>query len=139
MVAHLGVIIFICMAIINTDTQRGDSMVAMAFIMEISSVFVAARSALARLGFKKTGFYLWISIFMVASFFLGRIVLLPCVIYLYSKQQGLTMVQGMLSMPRKCVVGTLLFYGLNCYWFFLMVRGCVKVLGTYRRTDKKVI
>ena len=125
---HLGVITFLCMAVINTDRQRGDGMVVVALIMEISSVFVAARSALARLGFKKTSLYLWISICMVASFFLGRIVLIPGIILLYSKQQGLSLVQGILTMPKKCAVGTLMFYGLNCYWFGLMVKGSIKVL-----------
>ena len=100
---HLGVITFLCMAVINTDRQRGDGMVVVALIMEISSVFVAARSALARLGFRKTNLYLWISIGMVASFFLGRIVLIPGIIFLYSKQQGLTLVQGILTMPKKCL------------------------------------
>ena len=125
---HIGVITFLWVAVLNTDRQRGDGMVAVSFIMEFSSVFVAARSALARLGFKNTSIYLWISICMVAAFLLGRIVLVPGVIYLYSMQQGMNMVQGVLSMPRQCVIGTIMFYGLNCYWFALMVKGCVKVL-----------
>ena len=125
---HIGVITFLWVAVLNTDRQRGDGMAAVSFIMEFSSVFVAARSALARLGFKNTSIYLWISICMVAAFLLGRIVLVPGVIYLYSMQQGMNMVQGVLSMPRQCVIGTIMFYGLNCYWFALMVKGCVKVL-----------
>ena len=133
---HLGVISFLCMAVTNTDRQRGDGMVVVSFLMEISSIFVAARSALARLEFKKTSLYLWISICMVGSFFLGRIVLVPGVIYLYSLQQGLTMVQGVQTMPKKCVIGTVMFYGLNCYWFALMVRGCIKVLQTKKELRK---
>ena len=133
---HLGVITFLWVAVLNTDRQRGDGMVAASFIMELSSVFVAARSALAKLGFKNTSLYLWMSVCMVATFLLARIVLLPGVIYLYSMQQGLTMLQGMLSMPRQCVIGTVMFYGLNCYWFSLMVRGCVRlVTGSRKKTE----
>ena len=108
--------------------------------MELSSVFVAARAALAKLGVKNTSLYLWMSVCMVATFLLARIVLLPGVIYLYSMQQGLTMLQGMLSMPRQCVIGTVMFYGLNCYWFSLMVRGCVRLVtgDTGRRKKTEV-
>ena len=69
---------------------------------------------------------------MVAAFLLVRILLVPLVIYLYSMEQGLSMVQGMLTMPRQCVMGTVMFYGLNCYWFALMVRGSVKVFRKYK-------
>lgn len=129
---HAGVITFLWVAVINTSRQRGDGMIALSFIMELSSVFVAARSALARLGFKNTRLYLCISICMVAAFLLVRILLVPLVIYLYSMEQGLSMVQGMLTMPRQCVMGTVMFYGLNCYWFALMVRGSVKVFRKYK-------
>ena len=131
---HLGVITFLCVAIINTNRKRGDGMIALSLIMEFSSVFVAARSAMARLGFKKTQLYLSISICMVVAFLVVRILLIPLLIYLYSKEQGMNMVQGVLSMPNQCVIGTVMFYGLNCYWFALMVRGSVQAFRKYKET-----
>jgi len=64
----------------------------------------------------------------VFTFFLARILLVPAVIFLYSSQIGALPLQGFLSIPLKCQLGTLAFYLLNSYWFFLMLRGCVKAL-----------
>jgi len=131
---HVGVITFLWVAIIGSGRQRGDGMIAVSLLMELSSVFVAARSCLARLGLKDSKFYLVVSIFMVVSFFAVRVVLIPAVVVLYSWQEGMTLSQGLASMPSQCVIGTIMFYSLNCYWFYLMARGCVKVMS---RPSKK--
>jgi len=128
---HLGILFLIYFGILGSGKKgHGDGIIAMGQLMELSSVFVAARSALAKLNMKTSKSYLAVSLAMVISFFLVRIVLVPSIILLYSQQTGRTVVQGWLSLPAKCQLGTAAFYCLNLYWFMLMIRGCVRV---YRR------
>jgi len=70
--------------------------------------------------------YLVAGILMVAAFFVSRVLLLPYIINLYSAQVGLSLLDGVLSLPLKCSLGSASFYCLNMYWFMLMLRGCVR-------------
>lgn len=136
---HIGIIIFLYMGILNTERLRGDGVIALAQIMELSSIFVAARSGLARLGLKHTQTYFIVSLLMVVSFMVARILLVPCIIWLYCSQQDLDLLGGISTMPIKCRVGTIAFYGLNLHWFFLMLRGAIKLYmkGRDQRKNKK--
>jgi len=125
---HLGILVLIYCGILGSGKKgHGDGVIAMGQVMELSSVFVAARSALAKLNMKHSRTYLVVSIAMVVSFFMVRIVLLPSLILLYSQQTRRTVIQGWLSLPVVCQLGTGAFYCLNLYWFMLMVRGSIKV------------
>ena len=126
---HLGIIFFMVFGILSpTRAGQGDGLITIGLLTELSSIFVAARGLLSRLGLRKSKWYLVVSICMVFTFFLARILLVPAVIFLYSSQIGALPLQGFLSIPLKCQLGTLAFYLLNSYWFFLMLRGCVKAL-----------
>lgn len=125
---HIGIIAVLLFGIIFTGRVRGDGVVGLALLMELSSIFVALRSFLAKLELKRTRAYLIVSILMVFTFFTARILLIPWVLHLYSTQSNLTMLQGLFSLPLVCRIGTALFYSLNIYWFSLMIKGCVKAI-----------
>lgn len=125
---HLGVIAFMALGVLSpTRAGQGGGLIAMGLLTEASSVPVAARGLLARLGMKGRRVYLYTSIAMVATFLAARVVLVPGVVVLYSLQRGLSPAQGFLSIPLKCRLGTAAFYALNLHWFFLMVRGCLRL------------
>jgi len=126
---HLGIVLFMVVGVLSpTRAGQGDGLITLGLLTELSSIFVAARGLLARLGLRKSKWYLAVSICMVFTFFLARILLVPAVIVLYSTQIGALPIQGFFSIPLKCQLGTLAFYLLNSYWFFLMLRGCIKAL-----------
>jgi hypothetical protein len=125
---HIGLIAVLLFGIIFTGRVRGDGVVGLALLMELSSIFVALRSFLAKLDLKRTRAYLIVSILMVLTFFTARILLIPWVLHLYSTQSNLTLLQGLFSLPLVCRLGTALFYSLNIYWFSLMLKGCVKAI-----------
>lgn len=77
---------------------------------------------------KGTRLYLVVSIIMVVTFFFCRIFLIPYMIHVYCVQTSQTLVAGLLSLPLACKVGTTSFYCLNMYWFYLMLKGCVKAV-----------
>jgi len=131
---HLGIIVFLYLGIIETSRVRGDGIIGFSLLMELSSIFVALRSLLGKLELKATLMYLVVSLSMVFTFFLCRILLLPYVVMLYCRQAELGLIQGVLALPTSCKVGTLSFYTLNMYWFSLMLKGCVKAV---RRKDLK--
>jgi len=93
------------------------------------------RSALGKLSLKKSGVYLAVSILMILTFLVCRILLIPAVIHLYCSQLGVGYLNAVLSLPFKCKLGTSSFYLLNLYWFSLMIKGAVKV---YRKKVLKV-
>ena len=115
--------------------MRGDGIVGMSLICEFSSIFVAWRSALSRLGFKQSKVYWFVGVTMIVIFFLVRILLLPTTVYLYCSQLGLSLYQGIMGLPKVCKVGTSIMYGLNLYWFSLMIIGLKKAL--FPRTKTK--
>jgi hypothetical protein len=128
---HLGIIAFFWFGLLApTRSGQGDGLIILSFCMELSSVFVAARGLLARLGLRSSRAHLWASLGMVASFLPARVLLVPAVVTLYGRQAGLGgPLQTFGSIPLKCQLGTAAFYGLNCYWFLLMLRGCGKALA----------
>jgi len=125
---HIGIIFILLFGIIFTSRVRGDGIVGFALLMELSSIFVALRSFLAKLNMKSTRAYLVISILMVITFFTARIVLIPMTLHLYSSQSNLSFVQGLVNLPLVCRLGTACFYSLNIYWFSLMIKGCIKAV-----------
>lgn len=124
---HLGIMAFLVIGILTTSRVQGDSIIGYSLLMELSSVFVALRSAIMKLSWKESRLYLVVSIIMLVTFFLCRILLMPVVIHLYCRQLGLGYLTAVLALPLKCKIGTSSFYALNLYWFSLMVKGAVKV------------
>ena len=84
---HLGIILFMAVGVLSpTRAGQGDGLITLGLLTELSSIFVAARGLLARLGLRESKGYLLVSIGMVVTFFLARILLVPAVIVLYSSQ-----------------------------------------------------
>lgn len=125
---HIGILVFLSLGILYTSRVRGDGIVGFSLLMELSSIFVALRSLLAKLELKSTKLYLQVSIIMVITFFFSRIFLLPYVVHLYCSQSNLGLLEGINSLPILCKLGTFSFYSLNLYWFYLMLKGCVKAI-----------
>jgi len=126
---HAGVIFFFGLGVLGpTRNGVGDGMIGMGQCIEVSSIALAARGLLDRLQLKATKLYTLVSVLMVVTFFFGRMVFVPWVISLYSRQHGLGPLAGFFSIPIKCQVCTSLAYGLNTYWFLLMLRGALRLI-----------
>ena len=115
---HLGIILFMAVGVLSpTRAGQGDGLIIIGLLTEFSSIFVAARGFLARVGLRESKWYIGVSIAMVVSFFIARILLVPLVIVLYSRQVpmklwnqyhihimsqiGIPTLQGFRSIPLK--------------------------------------
>ena len=84
---HLGIILFMAVGVLSpTRAGQGDGLIIIGLLTELSSIFVAARGFLAKVGLRESKWYIGVSIAMVVSFFVARILLVPLVIVLYSRQ-----------------------------------------------------
>jgi len=131
---HLVVLFATALGVLSTTRNTGDGLIAMAYIMELSSVFLASRGFLARLGMKSSSLYFYFSASMVLTFFVVRVLLVPFMVLLFCKEKDVHLIEGLGSLPIKCIIGTLFFYTLNSYWFALMIRGCVKTFNKRKVT-----
>jgi len=134
---HLVIITVVIPGILLQTRVRGDGIIGMSFLMEWSSIFVAWRSCLSRLGFKSSPMYRIVGVLMIIVFFLVRILLLPVAIYLCSAEADLNVIDLIKSLPNVCKIGTTAFYCLNLYWFSLMIIGLKKVIVESFSTKNK--
>lgn len=97
------------------------------FMMEFSTPFVSLRSILSTLGMKNSRAYIANGLVMLGSFFLCRIVMWPYVFYKYSEVINSSFIDSIATLPRGCIVSILILFVPQVYWFFLMLKGALKV------------
>ncbi|XP_055906157.1 uncharacterized protein LOC129941512 [Eupeodes corollae] len=97
------------------------------FMMEFSTPFVSLRSILSTLGMKNSRAYIANGLVMLGSFFLCRIVMWPYVFYKYSEVINSTFIDSIATLPRGCIISVLILFLPQVYWFFLMLKGALKV------------
>lgn len=97
------------------------------FMMEFSTPFVSLRSILSTLGMKNSRTYIANGLVMLGSFFLCRIVMWPYVFYKYSEVINSSFIDSIATLPRGCIISVLILFLPQVYWFFLMLKGALKV------------
>uniref|UniRef100_A0A1B0CSU3 TLC domain-containing protein n=1 Tax=Lutzomyia longipalpis TaxID=7200 RepID=A0A1B0CSU3_LUTLO len=105
----------------------GDCIFSFIFLMEASTPFVSLRSILSTMGMKSTNLYMINGIFMLVTFFIFRILMLPFVFYWYSLTVNLPFIRAVASLPRGCKISICILFLPQIYWFYLILRGAIKV------------
>lgn len=105
----------------------GDCIFSHIYIMEASTPFVSFRSILSTLGMKEHRFYVINGILMLLSFFVFRILLLPYLFLWYSNTINVPVLAAIASLPRGCKISVAILFLPQYYWFYLIVRGALKV------------
>ncbi|KAM7349985.1 ceramide synthase isoform 1-T2 [Cochliomyia hominivorax] len=97
------------------------------FMMEFSTPFVSLRSILSTLGMKESQPYIVNGLVMLGSFFVCRVLMWPYVMWRYSVEINATIWQAMSGLPIGCIIGILILFLPQLYWFFLLIKGAIKV------------
>lgn len=105
----------------------GDCVYGFVYLMEFSTPFVSVRSILSTLQLKDSRAYIVNGVVMLATFFVCRVLMWPSLYYWYGQMVGLSIWQAVSSLPRTCQIGTAILFLPQLYWFYLMVRGALKV------------
>ena len=105
----------------------GDCFVGLVFFMEASTPFVAARGILNLLGMKGSPLYSANYLTMTMLFFLTRIVGIPALYWLYSKQKGLSVLEVIRGLKWHCNAGSVGIVAFQTIWFQQMLRGCLRI------------
>lgn len=105
----------------------GDCIFSHIYIMEASTPFVSTRSILSTLRLKEHRVYVWNGILMLVTFFIFRILLLPYLLLWYSATINTPLAVAIASLPRGCKISICILFLPQYYWFYLIVRGAMKV------------
>lgn len=105
----------------------GDCIFSHIYIMEASTPFVSFRSILSTLGMKKHRLYVINGLLMMFTFFVFRILLLPYLLIWYSIKINTPLLAAILALPRGCKISISILFLPQFYWFYLIVRGAMKV------------
>lgn len=107
------------------------------FMMEFSTPFVSLRSILSTVGMKESQPYIINGLVMLGSFFVCRVLMWPYVMWRYSVEINTTFWQAMVGLPVGCIIGILILFLPQIYWFFLLIKGAIKVFFPPVKTSKK--
>lgn len=105
------------------------------FMMEFSTPFVSMRSILSTMRLKDSRAYIINGLLMLGSFFAFRVVMWPYVMYRYSVAINVNFWQALTTLPRGCIISIMILFLPQLYWFFLMVKGALKVFLTPVQKD----
>lgn len=116
----------------------GDCVYGFVYLMELSTPFVSVRSILSTLQLKETSAYIVNGLAMLVTFFVCRVMMWPSLYYWYGQMVGLNMWQAVSSLPRTCQIGTAILFLPQLYWFYLMMRGALKVFFPAKAAKRPV-
>jgi hypothetical protein len=127
---HLICSVYAIFAIPLFRQNFGDCIVSLLYLMEISTPFVNLRAILSMMNYKDTKIYLINGVLMILSFFVCRVFLLIFVVYLYGSLKGdYSVIQTYWNLPLNCQIPLAIMFGMQFYWFYLMVRKVYKIIG----------
>ncbi|RZC39332.1 protein FAM57A [Asbolus verrucosus] len=116
----------------------GDCFFGFVYLMEASTPFVSLRGILSKIGLKSSNLYVINGLVMLGTFFICRVAMFPCVIYLYARTVDLDYISAIRSLPNGCKISILTLLLPQIYWFLLMVKGASQVLkGKVTNAKKK--
>ncbi|KAK7088613.1 ceramide synthase-like [Littorina saxatilis] len=128
LIAHhviMPCIIFPCIILLRKDA--GDFFVATFYMIELTIPFISARAVLAQLNMQKTVYYIIVGLLMLTSFFAVRVLVFPYLYWRYAVHAGISILDVPTRIPIKCNLVCLMILLPQLYWFWLMLRGAVKV------------
>lgn len=105
----------------------GDCIFSTIYLMEASTPFVSFRSILSTMGLKDHRAYLINGLIMMATFFIFRILLLPYLFVWYAGVINKPLLAAIATLPRGCKISIGILFLPQYYWFYLIVRGAMKV------------
>lgn len=115
----------------------GDCIYSFIYMMEFSTPFVSLRGILSILGLKDNRIYVFNGIAMLITFFICRIIMWPYVFHWYSLVINKPFMQSILELPKGCKIGILILFLPQIYWFYLMLKGAIKVF--FPKSKKSII
>ncbi|XP_019869258.2 TLC domain-containing protein 3A [Aethina tumida] len=127
---HLFIGMFGFLVITHLRGGFGDCFFGFVYLMEASTPFVSVRGILSKIGLKDSSLYVYNGIIMLITFFICRVAMFPYVIYVYGQAAGLDFISAIKSLPRGCLTGIAILLLPQIYWFWLMIRGAVKIMIT---------
>ena len=127
---HLVIaLVFIPMMAKCRDHEPGNLMIAAALVMEASGPFVSMRSIMSDLGLKHTTLYMANGLAMIFVFFMCRIAVYPMFYKTYGNLRNISTYEAVWRTPTHCLTFILLTLLPQLYWFRLIARGAMKVVG----------
>ncbi|CAH1110187.1 unnamed protein product [Psylliodes chrysocephalus] len=107
----------------------GDCFFGFVYLMEASTPFVCLRGILSKVGLKNSPLYVANGLVMLTVFFICRIAMFPYVIFMYSLSIKVDFISAVYTLPRGCLTSIAILLLPQIYWFYLMVKGAIKVLS----------
>ena len=125
--------------------------------INILIIFYFSRNLLRLLQFNRDGgIYLFNMTLLAITYFMVRILPLPIILFLYGSKSG-SIVEGSIYQSMSCVIrtftlipiqcklGCMVFYSMQIYWFFNIIRNWIRVvtkqliysIGLCRGQEKK--
>lgn len=107
--------------------KLGDCIFSFFYLMEISTPCVNFRSILITLNLKNTKLYVVNGLLMLLLFTVFRIVLVPSLVLHYSNLVNMPFMGALFNLPITCKFSIAALFLPQLYWYFLMIRGAMKV------------
>lgn len=105
----------------------GDCVFSFLFMMEFSTPFVSFRAILSILNLKKSKLFFINGLIMLITFTIFRIMMLPALLYYYSRIVELSFIQAVIKLPFGCQLSIVALFLPQFYWFNLMIRVALRV------------
>ncbi|XP_072795183.1 TLC domain-containing protein 3A isoform X1 [Vicugna pacos] len=123
MITHHAVILFVLVPVAQRlRGELGDFFVGCIFTAELSTPFVSLGRVLIQLKQQHTLLYKVNGILTLTTFFSCRILLFPFMYWSYGRQQGLSLLQVLFSIPYHCNVANAILIAPQIYWFSLLCK-----------------
>ncbi|XP_059089529.1 TLC domain-containing protein 3A-like isoform X2 [Tigriopus californicus] len=126
---HFGVIFIFTPIVLYFRRGLGDFFVGMAFLMELSTPFLALKGLLQILDLRSAfsrGFLLN-SMVLTLTFLMARLFPLPYAYWLYAKQSHQSLWEACCGLAWHCNLGTVALFAFQGYWFISMVRSTTRL------------
>lgn len=105
----------------------GDCIFSFFFMMEASTPFVSFRAILGILNMKKSKLYFVNGLVMLITFMLFRILMLPALLFQYSRVVNLPFLTSVMKLPLGCQLSIFALFAPQFYWANLMIRAAIRV------------
>lgn len=105
----------------------GDCVFSFMFLMEASTPFVNFRAILITMNLKKSRIYIINGLLMILFFTIFRIVMLPTLLFYYSRIVNLSFIEAIIRLPTACLISIAALFLPQFYWYYLMIRVALKV------------
>ncbi|XP_038059026.1 TLC domain-containing protein 3A-like [Patiria miniata] len=127
---HLGLACICLPIILFYRNDKGDFFIGCMFMTEVSTPFVSMRAIMRKVKWdnKFPNLYLFVSVMLLTTFFVFRIMNFPFMYWLYGRTVGLSVWQVPGRIALKCNVISGLIFLFQCYWFLLILQAGGRML-----------